>query len=261
MVEKGEGKKRGLIVEGDFDSRLFTKVVRTSHCRTFSPRYPGGKEQALALFDELKQKRLLGVAALIDADCDRPWGRNRGDPDICWTSATDREVMIIQSEAFAKFILDNFTVDPSALRLQILRAALPLGCLRTMSRRNQWALDFKNLQTAAFIETANITCDEQACCREVIAKNPHAAISDDDLLSAIARVRAVKPSPQDVVCGHDATAVLSLVSGPTLAKPLSCTQIEEQLANYYTAAHFLRTSTFQECTQWELRNTPFLINV
>src|SRR5258708_11226601 len=76
MMRQVERNKTVLIVEGDSGSRLFTKVVRTSHCRTFSPGYPGGKEQGLALFDDLEQKRLPGVAALIDAACDRLCGLN-----------------------------------------------------------------------------------------------------------------------------------------------------------------------------------------
>jgi hypothetical protein len=260
MMRQVDRDKTVLIVEGDSDSRSFARVIRTSHCRLFAPGYPGGKEQAIALFDDLKQKKLPGVAALVDADCDRLWGRNRGHPDICWTSVTDRELMIIQSQAFAKFVLDNFTVDPDVLRLQILMAAFPLGCLRTMSRRNQWALDFKSIDTSAFIEITKIMCDERACCREVLAKNLISALSDDDLLAAIGTVRARNPSLHDVVCGHDATEILSLVSGPTLAKTLSHSQIEQQLADRYEPAHFLQTSTFQECAQWELRNTPFLIN-
>jgi hypothetical protein len=261
MMRQVERHKTVLIVEGDSDSRSFSRLVRVSHCKTFSPGYPGGKEQALALFDDLKQKKLPGVAALVDADCDRFWGRNRSHPDICWTSVTDREVMIIQSQAFAAFVADNFAADPGVLRLQILNASFPLGCIRTMSRRNQWALDFKGVDFSAFTEIPTIRCNERACCLEVAGRNPISGLSEDDLMAAIALVRARNPNLEDVVCGHDATEILSLVSGPTLAKSLSYGQIERQLADRYEPAHFVQTSTYQECVQWESRNAPYLINI
>jgi hypothetical protein len=261
MMRQVERQTTVLIVEGDTDSRSFGRVIRSSNCRLFSADHPGGKERALALFHDLKQKKLPGVAALVDADCDRLWGRNRGHEDICWTSATDREAMIIQSEAFTSFVVSNFAVDPNTLRTQVFSAAFPLGCLRTMSRRNQWGLDFKDIQVSNFITSANITCDERACCREVLARNLNATVSEADLLTAVGFVREKNPRPQDVVCGHDAIRVLSFVSGPSLGRQLTVNRIEQQLAEAFLPAHFALTSTFDECLQWERRNTPFLINV
>jgi hypothetical protein len=260
MMRQVERNKTVLIVEGDSDSRSFSRVIRTTQCKPFSPGYPGGKEQALALFDDLKQKKLPGVAALVDADCDRFWGRNRVHGDICWTSCTDREVMIIQSPAFNKFVSSNFTVAPDGLRTQIMSAAFPLGCLRLTSRRNQWALDFKNVDCRAFIVLKTITCSEVACCREVLGKNPSSVPSEDELMAAIQAVRARNPRLEDVVSGHDASDILSLVSGPTLGKALSYVQIERDLAECYEPIHFSQTSTHGECAAWEGRNAPFLIN-
>jgi hypothetical protein len=242
-------------------SRSFGRVTRASHCRIFSGGYPGGKEQALALFDDLKQRKLPGVAALVDSDCDRLWGRNRGHIDICWTSATDREVMIIQSPAFAAFVVDNFAADAGVLRAKILGASFPLGCLRTMSRRNQWALDFKRVEVGSFIDPANATCDEGACCREVLARNPNTNLLEADLLNAIGIVRARNPEQQDVVCGHDAVAILSFLSGPSLGKALTIEKIEQELADRFLPPHFALTSSFTELAQREGRNAPFLINL
>lgn len=261
MMRQVERGKAVLIVEGEADSRSFGKVIRTSHCRIFSAGYPGGKDQALALFRDLKERKLPGVAALVDADCDRLWGKNRGHADICWTSATDREVMIIQSPAFAAFVAANFTVDPGALRARILGASFPLGCLRTMSRRKQWALDFKRIGFDSFIEPANGTCDEGACCREVLAWNQNANLLEADLLNAIAIVRARNPEQQDVVCGHDAVGILSFLSGPALGKELTINEIEQELAEHFGPPHFALTSSFTEITQWEGRNAPFLVNL
>ena len=123
------------------------------------------------------------------------------------------------------------------------------------------ALDFKAVDVSAFTEIPTIKCDEHACCVEVLGRNPTSGLSQDDLKAAIAAVRARNPNLDDVVCGHDATEILSLVSGPTLAKALSYGQIERQLADRYAPEDFANTSTYQECVQWENRNPPYLINL
>lgn len=261
MMRQVERQKTVLIVEGDSDSRSFGRFVRTSHCRIFSPGYPGGKEHALALFDDLKQKRFPGVAALVDADCDRLWGRNRGGIDICWTSAADREVMIVQSPAFPKFAKTHlFVGDTDAFRLQILKAAFPLGCMRTLNRRQGWGLDFKLLDYGRFVDAASVVCDEASCCKEVLARNPNAPVSESDLQVAIDTVLGRNPSLQDAVCGHDVTAILSLVSRAKLATSLTASQVEHELDECFELAHFIQTSTFDEWVQWEQRNLPYLIN-
>jgi hypothetical protein len=261
MMRQVERQKTVLIVEGDSDSRSFGRFVRTSHCRVFSPGHPGGKEHALALFDDLKQKKFPGLAALVDADCDRLWGRNRGGIDICWTSAADREVMIVQSPAFEKFVTTHhFNGHVDTFRQQILRAAFPLGCLRTINRRQQWALDFKLLEYGRFVDAGSLVCDEPSCCREVLARNPNATESESDLLAAIGFVRDRNPNLQDAVCGHDVTALLSLVSGRKLATFLTTSQVEQQLDDCFELPHFIRTSTFEEWVQWEQRNAPYIIN-
>ena len=261
MMRQVERQKPVLIVEGDSDSRSFGRFVRTSHFRVFSPGYPGGKEHALALFDDLKQKKFPGIAALVDADCDRLWGRNRGHIDICWTSAADREVMIVQSPAFPKFVTTrHLNGDADAFRLQILRAAFPLGCLRTINRRQGWGLDFKLLEYGRFVDAASLVCDEPSCCKEVLAQNLNAPVSESDLLGAIATVRSRNPNLQDAVCGHDVTAILSLVSGSKPATSLTTNQVEKELDECFELAHFIQTSTFDEWVQWEQRNAPYLIN-
>jgi hypothetical protein len=262
MMRQVDRQKTVLIVEGDSDSRSFGKFVRGSHCRIFSPGHPGGKEYALALFDDLKQKRLPGVAALVDADCDRLWGRSRGHIDICWTSAADREVMIVQSPAFARFVAaHHFSGNADSFRLQILRAAFPLGCLRAMNRRLDWGLDFKSVECGRFVEAESVACDEPACCKEILTQNLNATVSESDLLNAIGAVRGRRPDLHDVVCGHDVTAILSFVSGSKLASSLTVNQVEQQLAECFELAHFIQTSTFDEWVQWEARNAPYIINI
>ena len=124
MMRKLERQKTVLIVEGDSDSRAFGKFVRTSHCRIFSPGYPGREGIRLSAFRRSEAEEASRVAALVDADCDRFWGRSRGHIDICWTSAADKEVMIVQSPAFAIFVTaHHFSGGADAFRLQVLRAA------------------------------------------------------------------------------------------------------------------------------------------
>jgi len=261
MMRQVERNKTVLIVEGDSDSRSLSRVIRSTHCMAFSPGHPGGKEQALALFDDLKQKKLPGVAALVDADCDRFWGRGRGHGDVCWTSCTDRETMIISSPAFDSFVADMFGVDPTDLRSRLMKTAFPLGCVRVTSRRHGWALDLKSVYVTRFIDANKITCDESACCREVLAKNPASGLSEQELSQAIRSIREKNPKPEDIVSGHDLTEILSLVSGSSLGCELSYAQIERQLSQRYEPAHFARTSTYAECTAWEGRNPPFVINI
>ncbi|MBZ5665563.1 MAG: hypothetical protein LAO30_13250 [Acidobacteriia bacterium] len=169
--------------------------------------------------------------------------------------------MIVQSPAFPKFAKTHlFVGDTDAFRLQILKAAFPLGCMRTLNRRQGWGLDFKLLDYGRFVDAASVVCDEASCCKEVLARNPNAPVSESDLQVAIDTVLGRNPSLQDAVCGHDVTAILSLVSRAKLATSLTASQVEHELDECFELAHFIQTSTFDEWVQWEQRNLPYLIN-
>jgi|HubBroStandDraft_6_1064221.scaffolds.fasta_scaffold32360_1 hypothetical protein len=261
MMRQVDRAKTVLLVEGDTDSRSFDRFVAKPHCRVFSPGYPGGKEHALALFDDLRQKKLPGIAALVDADCDRFWGRGRQHQNVCWTSGADRDVMILQSRAFDRFVANkNPNLDLAVLREEVLRAALPLGSIRLMSRRKNWALDFKEIDCAAFVDANTLACDEAACCREVLARNLQAQTAAVDLLEAITFVRERRPQPQDVVCGHDIAKILSVASPRRFNRIIKPEQIEAELDSLFQLNDFVQTSTFTELTEWEGRNAPFRIN-
>jgi hypothetical protein len=255
-------QKTVLIVEGDSDSRCFQKFTRASACRIFSPGACGGREQALALFTDLKEKRLPGVAALVDADCDRFWGRARVHSDVCWTSAADREVMIIMSPALDIFLgHHNFVGDRSELRLQLMGAALPLGCLRIMNRRANWGLDFKGTSFVRFIDPATLGCDQRSCCDDLLANNPNAQVDELALMLAIEEIRRRNIPAHDVVCGHDLSAIIALASKTRLGTSLSTVQVEWQLSDFFELAHFTQTSTFDELALWEQRNAPYIVNL
>jgi hypothetical protein len=261
MMRHVDRGKTVLIVEGDADSRFFGRFVAKPQCRVFSPGLPGGKEHALALFDDLRQRKLVGIAAVVDADCDRFWGRGRQHENVCWTSGADRDVMTFQSAAFDRFVADkNPNLDVVAFRSEVLRAAFPLGSIRLMSRRNNWALDFKGINHAVFVDVNTLACDEGACCREVLARNPQAQTTEEDLLDAIAFVKGRGPQPQDVVCGHDISKVLSIASPSKFNRIIRPEQIEAELNSLFHPGDFAVTSTFTEFAAWEGRNAPFRIN-
>lgn len=146
------------------------------------------------------------------------------------------------------------------LRGEVLRAALPLGSIRLMSRRHGWALDFKKIDHTAFVDAEPLLCDEGACCREVLARNLQAQLTERNLLEAIAFVRDRRPQPYDVVCGHDVANVLSVASPRKFNRIIEPEQIEAELDSLFQLNDFVQTSTFTEFVNWEARNAPFRIN-
>lgn len=254
------GKTRNvaiLAVEGSTDSRAYRKLLDGS----VHIMWLNGKDEVLQLLDRFGQTRIPGTAGLIDADYDRLFGKAKQNARVCWTSHTDLESMILSSEAYIR--ATNNGLDEESRREHrrlLLAAAAPLGYLRAISARSRFALDFKALKFSAFIDSARITCDEQACCEEVKRANLQSDLTVRDLLGEIAEMRQQCSDPWLIVNGHDLCRIARICSLRLFRRTFDTPgALFEALAVNYGLADFKTSSTYQELLSWEQQNPGFSV--
>jgi hypothetical protein len=214
------------------------------------------------LLDRIKRTKVPGVVAIVDADYDRLRGRQRQDTNVCWTSENDLESMIWASEAFFR-ATENIKLDLETSRLHrelVSKAAVPIGSLRFLSGQNGWGLDFKQIRFASFIDSARITCDDRACCEEVLNKNPQSDLAVGTLLNEISECRNINGMPWSIVNGHDLCKIAHLCSLRLFRSgSTSSDSIFERMAKNYKITEFLPTTTCAELQQWEASGHGFRV--
>lgn len=252
------GKSRTLpilAVEGSSDSRAYRRVLDGS----VHIVWLNGKDEVLSFLDRIEKTTIVGAIGIIDADHDRLFGRRTQMRLVFWTSKTDLESMVISSEAYLRATENGLAEGVRRDRRDlVLSAAVPLGCLRAASIRKGLALDFKNLTFEAFIDTAKITCDERACCEELLRTNLQCRLSPPQLMDELNEVRSLFEDPWNVVNGHDLCRIAQICSmrlfSRSFANPSS---VFEKLAANYLPRDFEGCSTHSEIRKWQNSNPGF----
>ena len=252
------GKNRTLpilAVEGSSDSRTYRRVLDGS----VHIIWLNGKDEVLSFLDRIEKTSVVGTIGIIDADYDRLFGRRTQLRSVFWTAKTDSESMVISSEAYLRATENGLSEEVRrGHRGLVLSAAVPLGCLRAASIRNGLALNFKQLKFEAFIDSARITCDERACCEELLRTNLQCRLSPSDLTDKLNEVRSLFEDPWQVVNGHDLCRIAQICSlrlfGRLFATPSS---IFERLVANYLSRDFEGCSTYSEIRQWQDSNPGF----
>jgi hypothetical protein len=218
-----------------------------------------GKDEVLDLANLLSAHHVAGCVALIDADQNRYFGRQRQGANVCWTDKADLESTLISSDAFFRILPDSHDNDTKGLHRELLvEAGLPIGILRAVSAREEYGLDFKNICYGAFINPASITADRRACCEEVVAKNPQTGLSADDLDEEIKYIRRGLVDSWLLLNGHDLCRIANLCSQRIVRRPPSHERaISKSLLVNYTEQDFNGTSTFREIEDWQKQNPGF----
>jgi hypothetical protein len=249
-----------VVVEGPSDSRTYRKVLVGQNIHI---AWLNGKANAMELLEHLKKVHLSGVVGIVDADEDRYLGRGRQAPNICWTSTCDLEAMIVASDAYLRKPIAGLSEVQRRKHVEsLVSAAFPLGCVRILSKKHSWSLNFKDVVFGAFIDTAAIKCDLEACCEEILARNLNATVEKQTLIEMISEMRSAIADPFIVVNGHDLCRIAHLCTLRIFRQNTrGGDDVFNSLVEYYERSDFQQTSTYSELLVWQANAAPYVVAV
>lgn len=256
-----------LVVEGDDDTKLYSKLTDKERCRV-QPAY--GKPQLHETMAVLAKRQAQGVAAIIDADFEHIDGLAPRTSNIFVTDYHDAECMLIASPALDE-VLDEYgkpEIKPADIRARLFESARIMGQCRLASNRRCWKLKFDGLDYESFVDPKSMMLNAQNMVRAIRGhqgrqRNTITPPLESEITEAMENVRAERlPDPQ--LCnGHDLQALLSLglrtAWGKNNDSDVSAARIASALRLAFNDIYFRDTNLHAALRTWENTNTPYYI--
>lgn len=263
-----------LLVEGRSDQKLFVKFTDFEQtqvviCRT--------RNEVIAAIEELNRSNCSGVVGIIDADFDRVEARRPPADNIFFTDAHDAELMMTSCGATIQAVLAEFS-SPAKLEqwlsthntgpvTHLVTEGSKIGALLLYSLRTHASLDFgcfKNpLRYADFVEEDDLRIDVNNLIQHVLNRSgrPHAPVQP--IRDALQAIFAEEHSVFELCRGHDLMNLLgfSLRSciGSCQQADVAGHKLEGYLRVAYSLESFSRTRLWENLSEWQRLNTPYLI--
>lgn len=254
-----------MIVDGRDDRLFFQKFVDSDAC---SVQVARGKPNVVDVIRRLEQGRFPGIVDVIDADLDHIEGHYWNSSNIIMLETYDLEALLIKSEALDRVLVElgsfakvaNRTIHP---REELIRAALPIGCLRLHSRRSGLNLTFVGMQYARFVDRDSLQTDVRKMIREVRNRSQRPDLASEEAGRAIRDIQATMNDPWLVCCGTDMVAILSIglrrVLGTKNANEVVPDVIRRSLRLAYERHDLVRSRLGRDLRGWADRNPGFRV--
>jgi hypothetical protein len=263
-----------LLVEGNTDERVYQHFIAKNRCQIIVAH---SKENAINALAILEADNFLGVLAIVDADFLILEEKQPSSQNLLLTDMHDLELMMINSPAFEKVLVELGSTDKIAkleerykkdLRLLLIECALPIGYLRWVSLREKLSLKFEDLKFERFIDKQKLTVDIMRLIRVV---QSHTAdnisqkqqLKDDEIHARMQQLHSDSHDPRHVCCGHDVVAILSLALrraiGSNSSKDVEPDHIEMCLRLAYERSYFSQTRLYAAIQDWEQANAAFVV--
>jgi Protein of unknown function (DUF4435) len=254
-----------LVVEGRDDRLLSERFADLSQCKI---QVAEGKASVCEVISILDNDGFAGVAGLVDADFDRIQGRQTPSANIIVSDLHDLESMLIRSRALDAVLVEHGSSEKLQLlgrdvRELLILAASPIGCLRLHSERCQLNLRFDGLDYGRCINQRTLEIDSLQLIEAVKNRSQRPELSTQVLLTAIEEIRAENHNPWELCAGPDLIATLSIglrrAFGTNNSSDVNEDQLRRALRLAYTTEEFKSSSFGQSLSNWESRNSPFVI--
>lgn len=257
-----------LLVEGNTDEKLFNKFTHEYDCRVKGIE---GKDIAIEVLKALEKRKINGVLLIVDADFDHLEKKKPFSNNMFYTDTHDIETMIMLTRAFEHFLseftdkkkLDSYLKKKSKnLREVLTEACISIGYVRWVSIRKRWALKFRNLDFAKFVNIKKIELNFIQFISELIKNSPGNKVPQSIIVKEAKKLNSISQNPWMICCGHDLTSILLLglkhIFGYNTGK-LTRIKLEAMLRLSYEFRFFQNTKIYQNLRSWEKKNSPYII--
>jgi hypothetical protein len=259
-----------VLVEGDDDASLFDDLKFAACCTGCE-----GKAGVLTVLGILRERKIAGVTAIVDAD----YATLEGEliKDVHVTDTHDMETLMLKSPALRRVVRECLRgVAASAvddvvreLRQVMLAAGEPVGCLRWASVRGELGLNFEELDPSEFFDASTLAVQLEEVIRKVrgSTRGP-ISLSDDELRQRVVALKGKGRDPWLVCQGHDLMKLLSVVLATLLERRGDAVSAErtryrtpaslaKDLRLSYEPCHFQETNLRTSIKEWEDRNPHY----
>ncbi|MBD2500348.1 DUF4435 domain-containing protein [Anabaena azotica] len=257
-----------LLVEGGSDKIFYERFVNKCCKLVTVSGKPSSKQRVIAVLEILEKDNFQGVLAIVDADFERLTTLLYSSPNLLRTDTHDVETMLIKSPALDKVIAEfsseeKVTQFKRDIRLALLEAATPVGCLLLISLTEDLNLKFEGIKYSKFIDENTLLIDELKLIKEVKNKSQAFSLKDEELQEKILSHKSKNYDSWQVCCGHHLVEILSVALckawGTSKASDVEANSLERSLRLAYEEVYFRKTEIYSKIRVWESKNQPFQV--
>ena len=273
----GEGETF-VMVEGKTDEVLWEEFRSRENCTIYPAK---GKDRIIAALAVSKQRKMSGVAGIVDADY---WliteADELGTENLLYDGCCpDAESILLDSDALRKVLRHSIHADDTEklhsfadkLKSEAQRLAMEFGYFRLFNHLNDdYDLRCNAIRFADVIDCATLELDRVLVASKLSGEKP--GLTGEELLQEVDELKETY-SPDDArLCrGKDAVAIMAhilpalfkLEFGQELCEVSSSrfhdSMLAKDLRMAYEFGYFMDTSLFSCIRNWESKNTPYRI--
>jgi len=239
-----------IIVEGETDQKLFSKLIDGPHVKfEFDPN-GWGKIPLLKTVSELLKEtnRILGIR---DADFLHLEGKKESAENIFLTDFHDSEMMIISCDRAFRAVVAEYASEEknaSAFRKKLLKSITFIGGLRWINDAEDLELNFRRLGFGDLYDGQTVVLDEEKCLNKVLARSPNKKreISEEDVRTKIKNVSDLL----NLCNGHDFQKAFAFCANCNSPRKVRDVEIGRALRVAYRFEDFQKSDLYEQLKKW-----------
>lgn len=257
------------IVEGDSDVIVLERFIDSSVCRIVAS---GGRPNTIEAVEILNAEYFIGFVAMVDADY---WRLENAVPTIqnmVVTDSHDIETLILSSPALDKLCkeygsaakLNALIASGETVSGLLLKAALPIGCLRYCSLKHSLWIDFRDLKYSKFIDKKELVCSQSALVAHVRGKTSRIlALTDVEVIEACSTLSITISDPWQACAGDDMIGCLSIALKGKIGTKNNQSVLPKNLLKVlrlaYEFSYFQNTTVYADILAWTKVNSGYIV--
>lgn len=237
-----------IIVEGETDQKLFSKLINGRHVEIEISH--GGLNTLLQSVSELLHEtdHILGIR---DADFLHLEEKNETAENIFITDFHDAEMMIISSNNAYNSVVAEYLIQekyPYVLRDNILNSIAFIGGIRWINYTEILDLNFKKIGFGNFYDARTVSLDDYKCLDDILSRSPN---RKKDISIQEVRLKIEGISDFLNLCnGHDFQKAFALCVSSTSKKGVNDVEIGKAFRVAYRFDDFQESKLYRQLKEW-----------
>lgn len=272
MTRKKTKNKAFVLVEGTTDTVFYKGIICNENVQIIPAR---SKSTVIKTIRKANALKIKGILAIVDSDYDIILDSIVEDDNIVYTDTHDIETLILQTDAFDRFI-NEFGDDDKILQYEqkkgekilniVLEYGGTIGKLRLLSVKEGYNLCFNSIRIEEYFDS-NLEFNFTKYFKQVIYVSKKLNIKEE-ILDKYSKLG----NNYDIwqLCrGHDLSEIISVLFsgdgnsvmlGNSRATHIGIDRVEQSLRfAYYAPIHFISTKMYKAILEWQSKNSGFIL--